>query len=100
MIPSKPKHIKTRYRDVPYEEVQGCIVPIRNSRMVWESFIRNTPVTVSGPLSKDKPARLKCNGPIYHTIGTTRRMIVCIHMLELRQPRKKEDVMITGEAKG
>ncbi len=77
--------IKTRYRDIPYEEVlRSCATSIDNAkkREIWE-IRRGKPVHLETPAISGRSAQLlQCGGPFYRLVEDPSK-VVCPHVAEI-----------------
>lgn len=80
--------IKTRYRDLPFEQILKCltaegvsIVDNARNRAIWESF-RGGPVSIITPAIKPNGDCIRCDGPHFR-IYQMSHSVVCPHIAEI-----------------
>ena len=85
--------IKTRYRDIPWEEAVKCYrldsggypvdkVPHEQQIQNWDKKWRNKQIIIIAPaLSEPQYKHVRCRGPFYQVADS--RNIVCPHIAEI-----------------
>lgn len=74
--------VKTRYRDVPWEEIAAIHAPkMPQDSLDWESEMRGKPVMIRTPALPDDDG---CGGPWFRIVdGPTKALWVCPHLAEI-----------------
>lgn len=85
--------LKTRYRDIPFEEAVKCATPegleyCRNAGVNWDQQQRRKPVSVLyPPITTPQWKYARCGGPFYRVLkpdGTRDgEFMVCVHIAEI-----------------
>lgn len=77
--------IKTKYRDIPWEEVCKCLTDTyaaKYSAEKWDAQLRGKPLDVeSEPYPERQWENFCCGGP-FHWAGS-KRSGVCVHIAEI-----------------
>lgn len=75
--------VKTRYRDIPFEEAIKCAVMrpgiIREARKNWRER-KGKPVAIIAPADPNQWEYVRCEGPFF---WTTDDFLVCPHIAEI-----------------
>lgn len=85
--------VKTRYRDIPWEEARKCYrLSSRNRRVYpegrgtsesWERAMRGKPVSIIVPARTDHQYKyVRCEGPFF-TLADSDNKMVCPHIAEI-----------------
>lgn len=82
--------IKTRYRDIPQDEVNKCRTEAGRAAATPRdgvmTFRPGAPVNIETPgvsRSELNAIYLACDGPFYFIAGTARKFAVCPHIAEI-----------------
>lgn len=83
--------IKTRYRDLPWQEVKECALPehaLDRERSAWQAM-RGEPVSFVAPALAYRPRGFQCSGPFFDVYPSTlaadgrAKRVVCPHIAEI-----------------